>query len=218
MMNITDHIVKTKLANVYFIWGTGKTTVAEALRAKYGFYVYSTDESRNWHMRKATPEHQPYMCRDYVKEYGVKSFRALPPEVIADRERYFLAEVTPMIISDLVLLAGQHAVVICEGDIDYEMVIPVATHAVHLCNAGKAFDWFTRPDHREAVDAIRRRSDLSEPEKAGIIENAYQAVAQNEGQVPDWVLDYSIKNIIWDERKGIDDTVSAVARYFSFPE
>lgn len=139
-MSIADNVLRDKLRNVYFIWGRGKTTIARALQERYGFYVYSTDDSRNWHMRKADPVHQPYMCRDYVREYGVKSFWALPAEVIADRERHFLAEVTPMIISDLLILAAQHEIVLCEGDIDYEMMIPVASHMVHLCNLGTSFD------------------------------------------------------------------------------
>lgn len=215
-MNITDQVIREKLSNVYFIWGRGKTTIARALQAKHGFYLYSTDDSREWHMTKAAPEHQPYMCRDYVKEYGVKRFWALPREVIADRERHFLAELTSMIISDLVILAAQHRVVLCEGDIDYEMVIPVASHMVHLCNAGTAFDWFERPDHRDVLDVIRCRTDLSEQEKDVITRNAYQSVAQAEGQVPDWVTEHLVKNIVWDDRTSVEQTVAEVERYFAF--
>ena len=167
-------------------------------------------------MKKALPEYQPCMCRDYVREYGVKSFWALPRDVIAERERQFLAEVTPMIVSDLIILAAQHEVVLCEGDIDYQMVIPVAAHMVHLCNAGTGFDWFARPDHRDALDAIKRRTDMSEREKAEIIRNAYHSVAQMEGVVPDWVIDSSVKNIVWDDRTSVAQTVSEVERYFSF--
>lgn len=216
MMNIADNVIKDKLRNVYFIWGTGKTTIAKALQAKYGFYLYSTDDSRNWHMEKAMPEHQPCMCRDYVREYGVKSFWALPREVIAEREQHFLAEVTPMIVSDLIILAAQHEVVLCEGDIDYQMMIPVASHIVHLCNAGKGFDWFDRPDHRESLDAIKRRTDLSEREKDEIIRNAYQSVTPKEGQVSDWVTNHAVKNITWDDNTTIEQTASEVAQYFSF--
>ena len=63
-MEIKDSILKRALQNVYFIWGRGKTTIANRLREKHGFYVYSTDDSRDWHMDNAIPEDQPYMCRD----------------------------------------------------------------------------------------------------------------------------------------------------------
>lgn len=49
-----------------------------------------------------------------------------------------------MIIADLLALSSQHKVIICEGDIDYKAVIPVASHAIYLCNHGTKFDWFAR--------------------------------------------------------------------------
>ena len=57
-------------------------------------------------------------------EYGVKDFWALPKEVIAERERHIQAEVTPMLITDLIALADRYPVILCEGDIHYEAVIP----------------------------------------------------------------------------------------------
>ena len=105
-MTIPDNVMKEKLKNVYFLWGRGKTTIANELHKKYGFYIYSTDDSRNWHMKYAKPEYQPYMCRDVVKEYGVKSFWALPREVISEREEHFVVEMTPMIIADLISLSS----------------------------------------------------------------------------------------------------------------
>lgn len=44
-MNIANNIIRNRLKNVYFIWGRGKTTIAKMLREKYGFYIYSTDDS-----------------------------------------------------------------------------------------------------------------------------------------------------------------------------
>ena len=117
-MFIVDSIIREKLKNVYFIWGSGKTTIANRLNEKYGFYVYSTDESRNRQMELANPIDQPYMCRDYYKEYGVKTFWELPKEVIAEREKHFVEEMTPMMIAELIQLSAVHKVIICEGDID----------------------------------------------------------------------------------------------------
>ena len=60
-MYISDGVIREKLKNVYFIWGRGKTTIANKLKEKYGFYIYSTDESRERQMLVANPVDQPYM-------------------------------------------------------------------------------------------------------------------------------------------------------------
>lgn len=215
-MNIADSIIKNKLKNVYFIWGSGKTTIANRLSEKYGFYVYSTDESRNRQMKSANPVDQPYMCRDFEKEYGVKSFWELPKEVIAEREVHFVAEMTPMMVAELIQLSSLHKVIICEGDIDYSAIAPVATNAVHLCNQSTSFDWFNRPDHENIRDTVAGRTDLSDEEKRQIIEHAYECVTPAESNAPDWVTELGIKNIIRNNHTSIDTTANEVAEYFGF--
>lgn len=217
-MNIADSIIKNKLKNVYFIWGSGKTTIANRLNEKYGFYVYSTDESRNRQMKIANPVDQPYMCRDFEKEYGVKSFWELPKEVIAERETHFVAEMTPMMVAELIQLSSLHKIIICEGDIDYYAIAPVATNMVHLCNQSTSFDWFDRPDHEKIRDTVAKRTDLNDEEKQWVIEKAYECVAPAESSVPDWVTELGIKNIIWNDHTSIDTTVAEVAEYFGFTE
>lgn len=217
-MNIADSIIKNKLKNVYFIWGSGKTTIANRLNEKYGFYVYSTDESRNRQMKIANPVDQPYMCRDFEKEYGVKSFWELPKEVIAERETHFVAEMTPMMVAELIQLSSLHKIIICEGDIDYYAIAPVATHAVHLCNQSNTFDWFNRPDHENIRDTVARRTDLSDEEKQRVIEKAYECVTPAESSAPDWVTELGIKNIIWNDHTSIDTTAAEVAEYLGFTE
>ncbi len=217
-MNIADSIIKNKLKDVYFIWGSGKTTIANRLNEKYGFYVYSTDESRNRQMKSANPVDQPYMCRDFEKEYGVKSFWELPKEVIAERETHFVAEMTPMMVAELIQLSSLHKVIICEGDIDYCAIAPVATNMVHLCNQSTSFDWFDRPDHENIRDTVARRTDLSDEEKQRVIEKAYECVTPAELSAPDWVTELGIKNIIWNDHTSIDTTAAEVAEYFGFAE
>ena len=217
-MNIADSIIKNKLKDVYFIWGSGKTTIANRLNEKYGFYVYSTDESRNRQMKSANPVDQPYMCRDFEKEYGVKSFWELPKEVIAERETHFVAEMTPMMVAELIQLSSLHKVIICEGDIDYCAIAPVATNMVHLCNQSTAFDWFDRPDHENIRDTVARRTDLSDEEKQRVIEKAYECVTPAELSAPGWVTELGIKNIVWNDHTSIDATAAEVAEYFGFAE
>lgn len=57
-------------------------------------------------------------------------------EVIANREKHFLQKVTPMIAADLIVLSTQYETVICEGDIDYAAIIPIAEHFIYLHNCG----------------------------------------------------------------------------------
>ena len=215
-MNIPNSIIKAKLKNVYFIWGRGKTTIANRLKEKFGFYIYSTDESRDRQMTIANPVDQPYMCRDFLKEYGVKSFWELPKEVIAEREMHFLEEMTPMMVAELIQLSALHKFIICEGDIDYCAIAKVGTNMVHLSNQGTSFDWFNRPDHEDIRTTIAKRTDLNEEEKQRIIDNAYESVASNESNAPNWVTDLGIKNIIWNDHTSIETTATEVAEYFGF--
>jgi len=216
-MNISDRILKHRLENVYFLWGRGKTTIAAILRARFGAVIYSTDDSRWPHMCQAHPEEQPYMCRDYEAEYGV-TFWELPKAVIAEREAHFLCEMTPFIVADLLTMAGKHPIVICEGDIDYEAAAPIASHAVYLCNRSSGFDWFNRPDHADALDAIRRRTDLTDVEKQAKIDAAYEAVNTDEGRIPAWVRQHGIDVVIWDDHTAPDETADAVAVVFGLSQ
>ena len=215
-MYISDGIIQEKLKNVYFIWGRGKTTIANRLSEKYGFYIYSTDESRDRQMLVANPIDQPYMCRDYLKNYNVKSFWELPKEVIADREINFLREVTPMMVAELLQLSAKHDVIICEGDIDYCAVMSIASHSVYLCAKSDTFDWFRRSDHDDVKEEIGQRTDLTEAEKQAIIDNAYAVVSDNNGVVPSWVEDYGVPIVYWNDHTGIEKTTEEVADIFGF--
>ncbi len=201
--------------NIYFLWGRGKTTIANILRERYGFYVYSTDEARDRLMLVATPEKQPYMCRDFEAEYGVSSFWELPSEVIADREVHFLEEMTPMIINELAELSNMHSIIICEGDIDYKQIIELTDNIVYLQNCGTKFDWFNRPDH-DNLDYIHNRTDIDEAEKQALIDQAYSSVGNNESVLPDCVIDNKLKVISWDDSITPEQTVDEVEAFFVF--
>ena len=203
------------IENVYFLCGRGKTTIANILRERYGFYVYSTDEARDRLMLVATPEKQPYMCRDFEAEYGVSSFWELPREVIADREVHFLEEMTPMIIEELVELSKQHSIIICEGDIDYKQIINISDNIIYLQNCGTKFDWFNRPDH-DNLDYIRNRTDIDEAEKQALIDQAYASVGNNEGVLPDYIIENKLKVISWNDNISPEETAREVELYFDF--
>ena len=216
-MNIADNIIRQKLINVYFIWGRGKTTISNELSKNFGFHIYDVDKNRYHHWKNtAEPQYQPYMCRDFEKEYGVKDFWELPPEVIHERETHWLQEFTPMAVIDLMLLSQSHEVILCEGDIDYGAILPIASHTVYLSNQGTKFDWFDRPDHYNALDSVKNRTDISNEEKDDIIRNARNTVGTNEGRIPGWVMENGIKYVIWNDAISVEQTAVEVAEYFGF--
>ena len=155
------------------------------------------------------------MCRDFVAEYGVKSFWELPREVIAEREVHFLQEMTPMILDELITLSREHAIIICEGDIDYTQIIACSNNIVYLRNQGTTFDWFDRPDH-DNLDTIRNRTDIDEMQKQALIDQAYASVCRNEDILPDYVIEHNIKVIAWNDIITPNETATDVEKYFGF--
>ena len=204
-----------KIHNVYFLWGRGKTTIANILRARNDVFVYRTDEARDRLMLIADPDKQPFMCRDFEAEYGVKSFWELPREVISDREVHFLQEMTPMVIEELSSLAKKYKTIICEGDIDYLQIIDTFDQIVYLQNCSTRFDWFNRPDHSN-LDYIRNRADLDDAQKQALIDQAYASVGNNEGILPEYVVEHNIKVIAWDDNVMPEQTATEVEQYFGF--
>ena len=210
-----ENVISNHLTNIYFLWGRGKTTVANILHDRHGAYIYRTDEARDRLMLIATPQKQPYMCRDFEAEYGVSSFWELPSEVIADREVHFLEEMTPMIIGELAELSKKHSIIICEGDIDYKQIVEISDNIVYIQNCGTKFDWFNRPDH-DNLDCIRNRTDIDEGQKQALIDQAYASVATNESVLPDYIMAHNIKAIRWDDSIKPEETASDVETYFGF--
>lgn len=195
--------------NVYFIWGSGKTTAANELSRRFGCYVYHTDDSRAKHFQNADPQLQPAMCRD------VPDYFALATEDARQWENDIVREMTPMIIADLIELAAQHKTVICEGDIDVDMIAPLTTRIVYISNHGKGYDFFDRPEQRHMLDEIRSRTDLTEAEKDQRIQNVYAIVGGEESlKQPREVAQLGVNEIFRDNCTTIEQTADAIAKYF----
>ena len=211
-MNIADNIIKKKLENVYFIWGSGKTTTANALAEKHGFYVYHTDDSRSWHFKNAQPEFQPAMCRD------VPDFWALEKDDALQWEGDIVREMTPMIIADLIGLATQHKGVICEGDIDIDGIISVVTNAVTISNHGKDYEFFDRHEQKHMLDDIKNRTDITEEEKQKLIDNAYHILSGDNTDkfaMPRETKLYGVKQIIRDNTTSIEQVTMLIEEYWN---
>ncbi|MDR1410564.1 MAG: CHAP domain-containing protein [Oscillospiraceae bacterium] len=197
--------------NAYFIWGSGKTTTANELARRLGCYVYHTDNSRSRHFQNAKPELHPALCRD------VPDIWLLDPEEALRWERDIVREMTPMIIADLTELAAQYKIVICEGDIDVDIIAPLTANIAYITNRGKPYDFFDRPEQRNMLDDIRNRTDLADEEKAKRVQNACAIVSgmQND-EPPREVIQLGVKEIIRDETTTVEQTADAIAVYFGF--
>lgn len=197
--------------NVYFIWGSGKTTAANELARRFGCYVYHTDENRAKHFRNANPLIHTALCRD------VPDYWALDPNDALQWEHDIVREMTPMIIADLTELASRHKIVVCEGDIDVDLIAPLTTHIVYISNHGKEYDFFDRPKQRHMLDGIRNRTDLIEAEKEQRIQNAYRIVSGGKSmEKPREVTQLGVKEIVRDDNATVQQTVDKIAAYFKF--
>lgn len=155
------------------------------------------------------------MCRD------VPDYWSLDPEDATKWEADIVREFTPMVVVDLIQLASRYEGVICEGDIDIDAIVPIATHVVTISNYGQSYDFFDRPDQRHMLDEIRSRPNLSEGEKEKIIQNAYRIVGGNSGistepvrEIPGETIMYGVKQIIRDDTTTVEQTAANIAEYF----
>jgi len=206
--------------NVYFICGSGKTTAANELARRFGCYVYHTDENRAKHFRNANPLIHTALCRD------VPDYWALDPNEALQWEYDIVREMTPMIIADLTELASQHKIVVCEGDIDVDLIAPLTTRIVYISNHGKGYDFFDRPEHRHMLDGIHNRTDLTEEEKVRRIQNTYKIVGGGNAtdnlqeaksrQKPREVTQLGVKEIIRNDNTTVWETADKIAQYFRF--
>lgn len=119
-----------------------------------------------------------------------------------------------MNIADLIAVCHQYETVICEGDIDYAAIIPISDHYIYLNNCGTKFDWFERSDHENIIETTNKRTDITDEEKAVIIQKAYAAVSGDESNIPSWVTKNKVKVISWNDRIAPEKTADETAEYF----
>lgn len=207
-MEIADNIIREKLKHVYFLLGSGKTTIANGLAERYGGFVYRTDYERGRYIQNAEPDVQPALCRE------VSDYWALDPEDARQWEKDIVREFTPMALMDLIALSGRYDCVLCEGDLDIAQVAPVAVHAVMLYNCGETYDFFERPEQKRMLEDILNRPDLTEEEKAQRVQNAYEIAGGTQAGIPKETERYGLVGIAWDRQTPVEVTVEKVAEYF----
>lgn len=214
-MIIADNILKEKLKNVYFITGSGKTTIANEMSKHIGnCYVYHTD-NRGPFFKLADPKYQLAMCRN------VPDYFALDKDDAHNWECNIVKEFTPMIIIDLIYLSSQYDVVICEGDINLELIIDsiVKDNMVYIKHIGKTGDFFDRPEQRHMLDSIINDNSLSEEEKKLKIEKMYDIVGRPnqeivEDSIPDVIKNNDIKVIVRYDNNTVEENTNKVLKCF----
>ena len=214
-MLIADNILRNKLKNVYFITGSGKTTIAnEISKHLNNCYVYHTD-NRGPFFKLADPKYQPAMCRN------VPDYFALDKDDAYNWECNIVKEFTPMILIDLIYLSSQYDVVICEGDINLELIIDVIVkeNMVYIKHIGKTGDFFDRPEQRHMLDSIINDNSLSEEEKKLKIEKMYDIVGRPnqeivEDSIPDVIKNNNIKVIVRYDNNTVEENTNKVLKCF----
>lgn len=216
-MLITDNILREKLKNVYFITGSGKTTIAnEMSKHLNNCYVYHTD-NRGPFFKLADPKYQPAMCRD------VPDYFALDKDDAHNWECNIVKEFTPMILIDIIYLSSQYDVAICEGDINLELIIDaiVKENMVYIKYIGKTDDFFDRPDQRHMIDSILNDGILSDEEKKIKIEKMYEIVGRpndeiKEDSIPNVIKNNDIQVIVRYDNNTVEENANKVLEYFDF--
>lgn len=141
-----DNMLKKKLKNVYFIWGSGETAVANALADKYSLYIYHTDETRNRHIRQEVPmipeETDGEVCGEDL----------LDQEELKQWERDILRDLTPIVVSDLIELSEMYDVVLCEGSLDIDSIVPIATHIITISDNEDDSDFWSCSDGLQTLE------------------------------------------------------------------
>lgn len=146
----------------------------------------------------------------------VPDYFALATEDARQWESDIVREMTPMIAADLIELAAQHKTVICEGDIDVNIIAPLTRHIIYISNHGKSYDFFDRSEQRHMLDGIRNRTDLTE-EKEQRIRNAYAIVGGGKSsKQPREVTQLGVKEIIRDDNTTVQQTADEISAYFRF--
>ena len=214
-MLIADNILREKLKNVYFITGSGKTTIANEMSKHIdNCYVYHTD-NRGPFFKLADSLYQPAMCRD------VPDYFALDKDDAHNLECNIVKEFTPMILIDLIYLSSQYDVVICEGDINLELIIDaiVKENMVYIKHIGKCSDFFDRPNQHHMIDSVLNDETLSEEEKKIKIDKMYDIVGRpteeiKEDSIPDVIKNNNIKVIVRYDDNTVEENTNKVLEYF----
>ena len=155
------------------------------------------------------------MCRD------VPDYFALEKDDAHNWECNIVQEFTPMIIIDLIYLSSQYDVVICEGDINLELIIDaiVKENMVYIKHIGKTGDFFDRPEQRHMLDSIINDNSLSEEEKKLKIEKMYDIVGRPnqeivEDSIPDVIKNNDIKVIVRYDDNTVEENTNKVLKCF----
>lgn len=156
-----DHILKQTLENVYFIWGNAKATVTDVLAEKYSLYVYDTDNGRNKHIKEklllGLTEPHGEVSEEQTQEEQIPEEQTQEeqtqeePEDIRQREKEVLRDFTPMVVSELIELSRIYDKILCEGELDIDSIIPIATHIIRI-NGEDECGFSDRPHEQQMLE------------------------------------------------------------------
>jgi hypothetical protein len=166
-MNISDHILSIKFANIFWVGGGpcgGKTTIVDAVAQKYGFKAFHADDLFFEHQKLACLQDHPAMLRPFL---GWEWFFSRSPDEFARFIHDSSSEQFQMVVLDLLGLASQNTVIV-DGfllDPDYLKRIAPYNKSIYLFANEEIIrsSYFARDDKKNMLSVI---NTLKDPEKA----------------------------------------------------
>lgn len=219
-MNIAENILKHNLRNVYFLNGTalaGKTTMAEALSKKYGFYHFND----NWHEERfevyrsiCNEKYQPQSTKKKETTDWEAYFSRSVEEFMADNGDYGeYDEYIEFMIVELIKLS-QDKKVIADVGIPLKLLTEISDYDRIACllaspklvtceNYGK------REDHREFLECIM---SLKEPKKKIAVQDELFRI--NVEKTYNDVRKYNLFNIVRTKESTVENTLKMLEMHF----
>jgi len=217
-MIIANNILKHSLQNVFFLSGTamaGKTTMANALKEKYGFIHFND----NWH--EDNFKEWTSICD---KEYQIKTTRrnALTNEEYFDRTvDEFLAEgdyngyseYLEYAIIELIKLS-QKSRVVADVDVPLGLLTKISVFnriACMLVSPGliTCESYGRREDHKEFLECILA---LKEPEKKIAVQDELFRIHAEKAFIE--ARKYKLFSIVRSENSTVEDTLKMLEEHF----
>ncbi|MCL2866487.1 MAG: hypothetical protein FWF47_01860 [Clostridia bacterium] len=219
-MNIAENILKHNLRNVYFLVGTalaGKTTMAKAISAKYGFYHFND----NWHEDRFTVfrsicdmRYQPQSTKKKETTDWEAFFSRSVEEFLTDNGEYGeYDEYVEFMIIELIK-QSQNTKVIADISIPAHLLTQISDYNRIACLLAApelvtCEHYGKREDHKEFLDCIQ---SLKEPNKKIAVQDELFRIGVKKMYAQ--VKEYNLFNIIRNDESTVDKTLKLLEGHF----
>jgi len=219
-MNIAENILKHNLQNVYFLTGTalaGKTTMSNALCAKYGFVHFNDNyhEERFGVWRSIINEkHQPFSTRKKETTDWEAFFGRPLEDYLAEREKPGeYEEYVEFMLMELIKLS-QHQKVVADILIPAKLLTEIAgrSHTACLLAAPELLNcrnYGAREDHRDFLECPL---SLKEPEKKIAVQDELFRITGE--KIKAEAEEYGLFTLVRSDSSTVENTLAQLEKHF----